>query len=138
MTFKKVVLLSIIGFIITVLVLGGVFYFSVYKKPEQSVKEIKTYTYAIGDLYSNLKDSKKILKINIVFETTDEKITGQIDKEKPKLTNFVLELIRSKTESELLGDIGQQNLRKEVLKLAKSILPSDKVNDVYFVEFIIQ
>ena len=138
MTIKRVFLFSIIGFIITALIFGSIFYFAVYKKPQQKQKEVKTFTYSIGELYSNVKDNKRILKINIVLETNDEKINEKINNEKPKLTNYILELIRSKAESELSGDIGQQNLRKEVLKLTKSILPSDKINDVYFVEFIIQ
>ncbi len=138
MTVKKVVLFSIIGFIITASIFASVFYFAANDNPEKKVKEIKTFTYSIGGLYSNLKDSKKILKINIVLETTDEKINEKIDAKKSKLNNNILELLRSKTEAELVGDIGQQSLRKEVLGLTKAIFPSDKINNVYFIEFIIQ
>ena len=138
MTIKKVFLFSTVGFVITALIFGSVFYFAVYKKPETKIKEVKTFTYPMGDMYSNLKDSKRILKINIVLEVNDEKFLQNLNSEKPKVTNHILELLRSKNESQLTGDLGQQSLRKEVLKLTKSLLPSDKINDVYFVEFIVQ
>ncbi len=138
MTVKKVFLFSIIGLIVTAVVFTGVFYFATNRSNEETIKEIETFTYSFGELYSNLKDSKKILKINIVLETTDEKLLEKVESEKFKINNNILELLRSKTESDLAGDVGQQNLRKEVLNLTKSILPSDKVNDVYFIEFIIQ
>ena len=138
MTVKKVLIFSIIGLIITAIIFAGVFYFVASDKPDKEVEEVKTFTYTIGGLYSNLKDSKKILKINIVLETTDEKIHEKIDAEKSKINNNILELLRSKTEAELVGDTGQQSLRKEVLELTKAVFPSDKINNVYFIEFIIQ
>lgn len=138
MTIKKVFLFSIIGFIIIALIAGGIFYFTVYRKSEPVAEEVITFTYSLGELYSNLKGSNRILKINIVLEITDEKFIENLDSEKSKITNHILELLRSKNESQLSGDSGQQSLRNEILKLMNSLLPSEKISDVFFVEFIIQ
>ncbi|MBS3994163.1 MAG: flagellar basal body-associated FliL family protein [Alkaliphilus sp.] len=138
MTIKKVFLFSIIGFIIIALIAGGIFYFTVYRKSEPVAEEVITFTYSLGELYSNLKDSNRILKINIVLEITDEKFIENLDSERSKITNHILELLRSKNESQLSGNSGQENLRNEILKLVNSLLPSEKINDVFFVEFITQ
>lgn len=139
MTVKKVFIYSIVGFIITVIIFTSVFYFASIKNEEADKEvQLETFTYSFGELYSNLKDSKRILKISIVLETFDEKLTKKLDSQKFKINNNILELLRSKTEEDLAGDVGQKSLRKEVLDSIKSILPSDKVSDVYFIEFIIQ
>ncbi|QEK12267.1 hypothetical protein FQB35_07690 [Crassaminicella thermophila] len=138
MTVKKVVLYSIIGFIITALVVGVTFYFVAQKKVNQEPKEIKTYIYSIGELYANVKDSRKILKVNLDVEISDEKLTEKLNSKRSEITNNILELLRSKSEVQLSGDEGQQALRKEILKSIKLVLPSEDIIDVYFIEFIIQ
>ena len=82
MTIKKVFLFSIIGFIIIALIAGGIFYFTVYRKSEPVAEEVITFTYSLGELYSNLKDSNRILKINIVLEITDEKFIENLEDRK--------------------------------------------------------
>lgn len=138
MTVKKIFLFSIVGFLVTAIVFGGVFYFAVYKTPEKAVKEIKTYSFPIGELYSNVKDSRRILKANIVVEVTDEKIIEKLNENKSKITNNIIELLRSKDENNLSGDKGQQALRAEILKSIQQVIHSDQITNVYFVEFIVQ
>ncbi|AOT68272.1 flagellar basal body-associated FliL family protein [Geosporobacter ferrireducens] len=138
MSVKKVVLFSIIGFIVTAAVFGGAFYLAANRNSEKAVKEIKTYNYSVGELYCNIKDSRKILKVNINFEITDERLSAKLDEKKPKIRNDILELIRSKEETVLVGDKGQQMLRNEILKSVKQMMDTEKITNVYFVEFIIQ
>ena len=138
MTVKKVLLLSVIGFFVAVAVFGSIFYFAVFKKPDATVKEIKTYNYVVGELFANIRESRKILKVNLVLETTDEKLSEKLDANRPKITNNILELLRSKDEGSLSVEQGQKILRSEILESVKKIVSSDKVIDVYFVEFIIQ
>jgi flagellar FliL protein len=127
-----------IGFIITAIVVGIAFYMVAYKKTDATPKEVKTYTYSMGELYANVKDSRKILKVNMDIEILNEKLNESLDNKRAKITNNVLELLRSKDETQLSGDKGQQSLRKEILKSIKQVIPSDEILDVYFVEFIIQ
>ncbi|QXM06141.1 flagellar basal body-associated FliL family protein [Crassaminicella indica] len=138
MTTKKVILFSIIGFLITAVVVGTAFYMATNKKADTQPKELKTYTYSIGELYANVKDSRKILKVNMDIEMLNEKLSERLDNKRSKITNNILELLRSKDETQLSGDKGQQSLRQEILKSIKKVVPSDEILDVYFVEFIIQ
>lgn len=138
MTIKKVILLSVIGFIVTGAVFAGAFYIATNRSTEAAVKEVKTFDYAIGELYGNINESRKILKVNISLEITDEKLSDRLEAKKPKMRNDILELIRSKNESELAGDKGQQMLRSEILESVKQMMATEKITNVYFIEFIIQ
>ncbi|QZY56759.1 flagellar basal body-associated FliL family protein [Crassaminicella profunda] len=138
MTTKKVILFSVIGFLVTAIVVAIAVFVVTNKKTDTQPKEMKTYTYSIGELYANVKDSRKILKVNMDIEMLNEKLNERLDNKRPKMTNNILELLRSKDETQLSGDKGQQALRKEILKSIKKVVPSDEILDVYFVEFIIQ
>jgi len=138
MTIKKAIFFSLIGLLLGILVFGGIFFFTAFQKPASDKKEEKLYTYPIGELYANINESRRILKANITVETKNEKIHQELEKNKSKIINNVLELIRSKTEDELAGNTGQQQLRKEILEIIRSIVPKETITNVYFVEFIIQ
>lgn len=138
MTIKKAIFFSLIGLVLGILVFGGIFFFTAFQKPASDKKEEKIYTYSIGELYANINESRRILKVNITVETKDEKIHQALDKNKSKIINNILELIRSKTEEDLAGNAGQQLLQKEILEIIQSIGPTEKITNVYFIEFIIQ
>ncbi len=138
MTIKKAIFFSLIGLVLGILVFGGIFFFTAFQKPASDKKEEKIYTYSIGELYANINESRRILKVNITVETKDEKIHQALDKSKSKIINNILELIRSKTEEDLAGNAGQQLLQKEILEIIQSIVPTEKITNVYFIEFIIQ
>lgn len=138
MTTKKIILYSIIGFILTGVIVGSAFYFVAYNKSNEKPKEVQTYSYSMGEIYSNIKDSRKFLKVNMEIEISNEKINEKLDNKRPEITNNILELLRSKDETQLSGDKGQKALREEILKSVKLVVTSDEIMDVYFVEFIIQ
>ncbi|MBF8983087.1 flagellar basal body-associated FliL family protein [Lutibacter sp. B2] len=138
MTTKKIIIFSIIGFLVTGILLGGIFYFTTSKNSNDKPKEVETTLYSLGELYSNIKDNRRILKINIDIEISDEDVTPKLEKKKSEIINNILEILRSKEIAVLDGTEGQQALRKEIVSSIKKTVPSDGIMDVYFVEFIIQ
>ncbi|MCT4595589.1 MAG: flagellar basal body-associated FliL family protein [Anaeromicrobium sp.] len=138
MTTKKVIMYSVIGFIITALVLGGTVFYITSKNKQEKPKEIKTYTHSMGEIYANVQDSRRILKINMDVEISDEKLVEKFKEKNSKIKNGVLEILGKKSEEDLLVVGGQEALRKEILKEIKKIVPSSEILDVFFVEFIVQ
>lgn len=138
MTTKKIIIFSVVGFLVTAILLGGIFYFITNKNTNDKPKEVETTLYSIGELYSNMKDSRRILKMNIDIEISDKEVTPKLEKKKSEIINNILEILRSKEITVLDGTEGQQALRKEILNSIKKIVPSDGIMDVYFVEFIVQ
>lgn len=141
MNMKKIIIFSVIGFVLTAAVVGGAFHYYSNKKVKEAGKQVKIETaiYSIGEMYANLKESRKILKVNIDLEiASGTKIEEILNNKKSQIANDILQIIRNKQEEELSGDQGQKLLRKEILKSIKNIEPSDDIINVYFVEFIIQ
>lgn len=131
--------LIIVIILLAVLVIGVVIGIVIYMNgSEEKVKEIPTYTVGIDDLYCNIKDSKKMVKINIVLETRDEKLKENIENKKFLIRDLTNEIIVSKTEEDLLGDNGQAKLKKEILKHLIEVFKSEDITNIYFNDFIIQ
>lgn len=138
MTVKKVLLFSLIGLVIAAIVIGGIMFFVLRSKDNKANKKIEYYQYTLSELYTNIKDSNRILKANITIEYTDENLQDILDKNKAKITNDILEYFRGKTFEELSGQNGQQNSRDGILSKVKEITTGDDISNVYFTEFIIQ
>ncbi len=131
--------LTIIFILIIALMIGVVIGIIVYIKGSgDKVKEVPTFTVGIDDMYCNIKDSKKMVKINIVIETIDEKLKKTIESKKFLTRDMANEIIASKTEEELLGEKGQTKLKDEILKRLIDIFESEKITSIYFNDFIIQ
>ncbi len=137
--FKNKTLIIVIS-IVLALVIGIVAGVLIYLKStgEKKVKEIPTYTVEIADLYGNVKDSKKILKLNIVVETTDAKLQEILSNKMFLIRDKANEIIVTKTEEELREEKGQTLLKEEIKKDLITIFENDKITNVYFNDFIIQ
>ncbi len=141
MTIKKVLIYSLIGFIVFALIIGGIIFFVMNGKSKESNsgdKPKEVFEYSLEELYTNIKDSNSILKTSISIEYTDKKLLEVFDKNKSKITNDILEFFRSKTLEELSGKDGQQSARNSILVIVKKTINSDAVSNIYFTEFIIQ
>lgn len=138
MTVKKVILLSLVGLLVLALIFTLVFFFVLNKKGEDKNQKVEHFEFKLDEMYTNIKDSNNILKINITVEYTDSKLVEALNKNNSKITNSILELLRNKTLEELSGREGQQNARKDIQDAIIEITKSNKISNVYFTEFIIQ
>ena len=73
MSTKKIFMIAILSLIIVGLIIGTVFVITILKKNEQKVAEKQLYYYNIGEMYCNLKNSNRIVKINTTVEMNNEK-----------------------------------------------------------------
>ncbi|WP_432400553.1 flagellar basal body-associated FliL family protein [Wukongibacter sp. M2B1] len=138
MTVKKVILFSLIGLLVLALIFSAIFFFVLNSKSDGKNKKVEYYEFHLDAMYTNLKDSNNILKTSITIEYTDNKLLEKLNKSKVKITNSVLELLRSKDAKELSGKEGLQNARKAVLNSVMEITESKDISNIYFTEFIIQ
>ncbi len=138
MTLKKVILFSLIGLAVLGLIFALVFFFVLNNREAEGESEIEYFEFVLDEMYTNIKGSNNILKINITFEYTDEELVSILNKNKSKIKNSTLELLRNKTLEELSGKDGQQNARKDIKSAVIEITESNNISNVYFTEFIIQ
>lgn len=137
MSKKTLTIIIILSLALVVGVAIGVFLYMNGSNGEK-VKEIPTYTVGADDLYSNIKDSKKMLKINIVVETSSEELKENMENKKFLIRDTTNEIVVGKTEEDLLGENGQTNLKKEILKSLVEVFENERITNIYFNDFIIQ
>ena len=111
----------------------------IYKnKNPNSQKDVVTYSLTLDDMYCNIKDSKKILKVKITLEATDKKTHEKLDGKQFLIRDDLNKIIRNKTEDDLKGKEGQVNLQEEIKESVIKLFNDENINNVYFNDFIIQ
>lgn len=136
---KNLVLIIVIIMLFLIIVgIGvGIFLFT-NNSGERKVKPLKTYNITLDDLYCNIKDSKRILKIKITLETTNEKTYEDLTDKHFLIRDEVNKIIRNLTEEELEGKEGQTNLQEKIKTNLIDLFQDESITNVYFNDFIIQ
>ncbi len=141
MTVKKVLMYSLIGFVIFAIIISGIIFYVTnikFSQTNSNNNTIEQYEFSLDELYTNIKDSNRILKASISISYTDKNLLELLNKKQARITNDILEFFRSKSLEELSGKEGQQDARNNILTIVKEILNSENVSNIYFTEFIIQ
>ncbi len=137
---SKNLMLIIVIILLLIIIIGiviGIFVFS--KNPgEKSAKKIETFTTSLDDLYCNIKDSKKILKVRITIETINEKTYNSLEEKHFLIRDEANKIIRDLTEEDLHGEEGQTNLQKMIKEKLIELFQDENITNIYFDDFIIQ
>jgi flagellar FliL protein len=115
----------------------GIFFFP-RNSGEEKGRKIDTYTITLDDLYCNIKDSKKILKIKITIETSSENTLDTLTEKQFLVRDEVNKIITNLTEDELRGKEGQVSLQSEIKTNIVELFNDENIINVYFNDFIIQ
>ncbi len=137
---SKNTILIIIIILLLALIAGiavGIFFFS-NNSGEKKAKEIKTYSITLDDLYCNIKESKRILKIRITLETTNEDTLANLTEKQFLIRDDVNKTIANLTEEELRGKEAQVNLQSEIKNNMVELFKDESIINIYFNDFIIQ
>lgn len=137
---SKNTILIIIIILLLALIAGiavGIFFFS-NNSGEKKAKEIKTYSITLDDLYCNIKESKRILKIRITLETTNEDTLANLTEKQFLIRDDVNKTIANLTEEELRGKEAQVNLQNEIKNNMVELFKDESIINIYFNDFIIQ
>lgn len=127
-----VLLLALIGGIVV-----GIFFFTRNSGGEKA-KKVTAYTITLDDLYCNIKDSKRILKIKITLETISEKTLEKLTEKQFLVRDEVNKIITSLTDEELRGKEGQINLQDKIITKLVELFDDESIINVYFNDYIIQ
>lgn len=136
---KKTIIIVVIILLLALIagIAVGIFFFS-NNSGEKKIKEIKTYSITLDDLYCNIKESKRILKIKITLETTNEKTLANLSEKQFLIRDDVNKIISNLTEEELRGKEGQVNLQNVIKTNMVELFKDESIINIYFNDFIIQ
>ncbi|QIB26186.1 flagellar basal body-associated FliL family protein [Caloranaerobacter azorensis] len=137
MNSKKILVIAVVILVVS-LILVAVFSFLYIKSKTDVNKPKEKFYFEVGEMYSNVKDSSSIVKINITVEVTDKELLKILEKKKFLINNQINEIIRSKTEKELEGSNGQILLQKEITEKLAELFNTKDITNIYFKELIVQ
>lgn len=138
---KKVILIVVLVVVILFAVFGtimGLFLTKNNGNNQNKNKEAEKYYITVDDMYCNLRESKKIVKIKATIEITDKNTYERIQDKEFLIRDEINKIIRNKKEEELQGSDGQEKLQLEIKNNLVSLFDDDKINNVYFNDLIIQ
>lgn len=134
-------LIIIIAVALVVIIGAGVGVFMMMNQPKEVKEpEVVFQEYQLPEMYTNIKDEGRILKILISIEYTDAELLSVLESSKSKIINNLYELFRGKDLATLSKPNGQERAREEVKDIVVEILgdKGESVSNVYFLQFIVQ
>jgi flagellar FliL protein len=134
---KKIALIA--GAAVLLLVIIGVLlFFFVFR--DSGPTPVTYFEYNLGEMYSNIADEGKILKMEPTIEYTSEAALVEIEANKTRIVNNIYEIIRNAKYENLQRPNGQERLREDIREMIIDTLESDAetISNVYFLQFIIQ
>ncbi|NMB27023.1 MAG: flagellar basal body-associated FliL family protein [Tissierellia bacterium] len=138
---RNVVLIIILVLVIILAIVGiilGVTFYRSNNSNNQAKKQPKTFNLTLQDMYCNIKDSNKIVKVKITIETNNKKTLGLIEEKQFLIRDDINKIIRNKAEEDLQGKEGQVKLQKEINESLIKLFNDDTITNVYFDDLIIQ
>ncbi|SHJ43430.1 flagellar basal body-associated FliL family protein [Tepidibacter formicigenes] len=135
---KKIMIFSIIGFVLSLFIFAGTLYLTVFKSSSKEAKDIKTYNYDAGEFSTNMGDSNHYFKGNIVIETTDKKDVEKLTEKNVIVRDTVLKVIISQDPKQMTTNEGMDKIERELIsKLSKSVNVKS-IRNIYFTNYIVQ
>lgn len=139
---KIVVIIAVVAVLAVALVLGVFFGMKYAGNGEQSgevdILSDKITQIEVGEMYSNLSESKKIVKMNITIAVNNPDLQTLMESRMSIIKDEINKAVRGKTEEDVVGVNGHVNLKAELLKKLKEIFKTEDIVDIYFNEFIVQ
>lgn len=136
MGMKKIILFALIGVILAGGAFAGVLYFTVFRNTAE--RPIKTYEHDLGDFTANLSTTKNFFRSTIVVETTDKKMIEDMKLKNAVIRDQIIKIMIGKKTDDLLSPDGQAKLQNEIKSSLSSLLNTDSITNIFFIDYIIQ
>ena len=136
---KKAII--IIGVLVAVIIIGFILGFVLLRRSSTNSSEpvdLEKHSITIEEMYSNVKNSKKIVKLQISVETTNEKEVEILANKSYLIKDIANKIIRNSEESDLAGKEGQVKLQELIKEDLLETFKSQTISDVYFDQYVIQ
>jgi flagellar FliL protein len=79
---------------------------------------------------------RKLLKINMELEMSNAEVQEEVEKIKPKIRDYIIIIVSSKSFAEISTKEGKDALREEIKNQVNLFLTKGAINKVFFTEFL--
>lgn len=138
---KKIILIVVLIVVVLFAILGTVMGFALFKNNnnnQNSKKESEKFYITLEDMYCNLQESKRIIKIKTTIEINDKDTYERIEDKQFLIRDEINKIVRNKKEEDLQGREGQIALQNEIKNSLVKIFDDENISNVYFDDLIIQ
>ncbi|HHV27243.1 flagellar basal body-associated FliL family protein [Anaerosalibacter bizertensis] len=137
---KKIILIVVIVVLLLFAIAGFALGFSSYKNngDKNKNKDAEKNYITLEEMYCNIKDSKKIVKIKATIEINNKNTYEELEGKQFLMRNEINKIIRSKEENELQGKEGQIALQNEIKENLIKLFNNESITNVFFNDLIIQ
>ncbi len=145
---KKIIFFVVIPLLILLLIGGGAAYFFLFQaEEEQAVEEVKPVAkpmvyYNLPDLLVNMGggpgQKQNFLKMTVSLELTDTADVSRVQAVMPRLVSNVQSYLRELRVVDLRGSVALERVRSELLERINAATNPTRVNNVLFLEVMIQ
>ncbi len=104
----------------------------------QAQKEELGPTTKLGDFVVNLAEGESFVKVNIVFEVSNEKVMEEINQRSPQMRDTIISILRKQNQEGVNSVEGTRKLRTDIMERVNDNLMKGKVTNVFFTEFVLQ
>lgn len=138
---KKIILIVVLIVVVLFAIFGTVMGFVLFKNNnnnQNNKKESEKFYITLDDMYCNLQESKRIIKIKTTIEINDKDTYERIEDKQFLIRDEINKIVRNKMEEDLLGREGQMALQNEIKNSLVKMFNDENINNVYFDDLIIQ
>jgi len=89
-------------------------------------------------IITNIKNSSRYLKIKVSLEIKNEKLKEHFAKNEFKIKDIIINVLRNKTESELISPDSQESLKVNIKEALGAKMDINDLIDIYIDDFVIQ
>lgn len=109
------------------------------QKEEEKSKEFIGKLVPLETFLVNISGSRgrKLVKINMELEVSNAEVQEEVEKIKPKIRDYIIIIVSSKTFAEISTKEGKDLLRDEIKNQLNLFLTKGQIAKVYFTEFIL-
>lgn len=91
-----------------------------------------------ASIITNIKNSKKYLRVKITMEITDEKSSEYFIKNEYKIKDTIISVVRNSSEDELIAPGSQELLKNRIREALGYKIDTKNLIDIYIYEYVIQ
>jgi len=140
---KKIAILSIVAFVVSLIVFGTTLYLVFFRTPVANgegspSKPRATYRHDIGEFSTNIGSSGRYFKGNIVVESGNKKTPAELEKNIEPVRDAVIQILMGQDLKQMMTPSGMQVIRDSITKSLTEILGINDITNIYFTDYIIQ
>ncbi|SHI05366.1 flagellar basal body-associated FliL family protein [Sporanaerobacter acetigenes] len=141
---KKIILIVVLVAVIVFAIFGTILGFIFYKNNDSNKgntgknKNSEQYYITLEDMYCNIKESKKIVRLKITVEISDKDTFEKLENKQFLMRDEINKIIRNKKEEDLQGKDGQLTLQSEIRNSLIELFDNENITNIYFNDLIIQ